>query len=713
MIPLLLFLDGKSYIHTYLFDVIAHVMKVSRNCIIALYIISAVVVIATVAIQYAVKLTDNDLWFHLAYGRYILDHWTLIPDHSIFSWTPAVNNTIYCAWIPEIIFYLLYKAGGMPVFFIMRYLCIIVFVLLALTLVDRKQINTLPVILLVLLLGLLMSISGVRIKAEIFSFVFMTIMVWTWFRIKTSPSENILSFYVFPMLVLLWVNSHGGFIFGMAFLGAVVAGEIIHWLRGSSEALSPMARKHLFISTLFCFLAIFITPYGWHYPAQLLNNLILHPGEFNQHTQGVMEYQTIFYPDARSLHFIDYLILSLGLLTGMLVIHLRRHKPDWSLLLSNALFIFIYMRYLRTTYFWAIIFVFSALFILREIYREDSELLLKNRYLKAIVPSATLAILFFYSARAQYTAFCSPDFGFSINYSSPITEAEYIHKHFPHLRMGNDYNSGSYLIWALWPQQKVFIDSRFFPYAQWYSTYDEFLYGQDKTLKDHFLNTFPCEMWCLTYDFTQLRYFMDSPDWRLVYYGPSACIFLSSHVRHQKGHEVAETVYDVTFYQALSIAHFALEVGDLSVSKKILSGLRPLPFCRQQKKLALQALLYGGSVMYSKNRFMDAADLYASALRIDPDSATAYYMMGNAQARLKNMDKAMLSFREAIRIKPDHDMAHNNLANVLLLMNKLEEATKEYSEALRINPQNSQARKNLNSILSRGKNRDNTLDQSQ
>jgi hypothetical protein len=84
----------------------------------------ALVVLATIALRYAEPINDGDIWFHLAYGRYFLENHTLIPDHSIFSWTPAANDTIYCAWIPEIFFYLLFKAGGLQVLYALRYLFI-------------------------------------------------------------------------------------------------------------------------------------------------------------------------------------------------------------------------------------------------------------------------------------------------------------------------------------------------------------------------------------------------------------------------------------------------------------------------------------------------------------------------------------------------------------------------------------------------------------
>jgi len=669
-------------------------MKRSYNYRTVCYFLLAVLVVGTILIQYALKLTDNDLWFHLAYGRYILEHRTLIPDHGFFSWSPSSNSTIYCAWIPEVIFYLLYRVGGMPIFFVVRYLCIILFVLCTIPLLKKEQGHLTPAILLIILCGLLMAQSGLRIKAEIFSFIFMTLMVGIWYKIKISPFKNRLLCYLFPVIVIIWVNSHGGFIFGLAFLGTILVGEVINRLSGSPEMLPPEARKHLFISVLCCAFAVVLTPYGWLYPAQLLETLLLDSGDFSIHTQGIMEYQTIFYPDAHHLHLIDYLIVSLGILILLLVEHHRRHKPDWSLLLSNALFICIYMRYLRTTYFWAIIFVFSALYLLRGVTRTDSRIC-SNTSLHPTIEAAVVAILLFFSVRAQYQCLCSPDFGFSVNYSSPIAEAEYIRRNFRNLRMGNDYDSGSYLLWALGNETKVFIDSRYFPYAEWYSEYDEFAYGKDKTAKDRFLKRYPCDLWCLTYDFPQIQYFLNSPEWKLVYYGPSSCIFLSSKIDYPHHRETAGSLYNVSFHQALSVSRFALQAGDLSIAKELLIRLKPFPFCKQQKSLALDAMMSFGNIMYSKERFMDAVDLYSGVLRIDRDSAPAYVMMGNAQARMNQLEDATKSYREAIRIKPDDDMAHNDLANILLLQHKFEEAIGEYSEALRVNPQSVQAQKNL------------------
>ncbi|MGW8320964.1 MAG: hypothetical protein ACWGSD_05360, partial [Thermodesulfobacteriota bacterium] len=45
------------------------------------------IVLLTLAIRYAEPVRDGDLWWQMAYGRYLIEHRTLIPDHTAFTWT--------------------------------------------------------------------------------------------------------------------------------------------------------------------------------------------------------------------------------------------------------------------------------------------------------------------------------------------------------------------------------------------------------------------------------------------------------------------------------------------------------------------------------------------------------------------------------------------------------------------------------------------------
>ncbi len=559
----------------------------------------------------------------------------------------------------------------------LRYLFIMVFILLVFSYPKKYHSGFFPVMFLICLTGLLMSRGGLRIKAELFSFLLMTIMVWTWFRIKTRPDKNWYLFYLFPLLMLLWVNSHGGFIFGIVFLGLVLVGEVINLATGSSEKLNPQDRKHLFISIILSGLAVLITPYGWRYPIQLVNNLVINPEEFKGHMINVSEYFSIFSPVAYYSHFIDYMIVSLGILIILMIAQLRRNRTDWALLLVNALFLIIYIKYLRATYFWAVIFVFSSTYLIKKISQDDSEVSIKKP-LKFVLHGITLILLLFIVVRAQYESFCVPGFGLNPDYISPVSEANYIRTNFPDLLMGNDYYCGSYLLWSLWPSKKVFIDARYFPYRRWYSEYIEFEWSQDKTHIELFLNKNKCDLWCLSYKKPIFQYFITSPDWRPVYYGPSACIFLSN--RADLSHytrTIAESVYKVGIYQADTITKFALSVGDLEVAKNYVKAMNPNPLCPQQVRLAINAKLNVGNTLLAQGNSYDAIQVYTDGLKIGQMNPLLHYFLGN------DIDDR------------DHAMVHNNLGYSLMGINQVGEAVKQYNEALKIKPDLTIAQRNL------------------
>ncbi|MBP0644767.1 hypothetical protein J8J17_23510, partial [Mycobacterium tuberculosis] len=61
------------------------------------------------------------------------------------------------------------------------------------------------------------------------------------------------------------------------FLAAIFVAELALRWRAPSAALSRRGFRALFRALLLCAVAIFLTPYGWHYPAQLVAD-IFHTG---------------------------------------------------------------------------------------------------------------------------------------------------------------------------------------------------------------------------------------------------------------------------------------------------------------------------------------------------------------------------------------------------------------------------------------------------
>jgi hypothetical protein len=75
-----------------------------------------------------------------------------------------------------------------------------------------------------------------------------------------------------------------------------------------------------------------------------------------------------------------------------------------------------------------------------------------------------------------------------------------------------------------------------------------------------------------------LRYFINSPDWRTAYYGPSACVFVSKRINKPDTiRSVAPSVYETDLYQAYTITKSVSLVGDIEVSRKIVQTMQPNP----------------------------------------------------------------------------------------------------------------------------------------
>ena len=122
--------------------------------------------------------------------------------------------------------------------FAFRYACVLLFVLAVWYQARRVGAVRHPLTWLICLLGVLMSQNAAYIKPEIFSYVFMTLTVLAWLRIKSEGENGWRTCYLFPLLMLLWVNSHGGFIFGAVFLFILGLGEALNLLLSPEEAIA-------------------------------------------------------------------------------------------------------------------------------------------------------------------------------------------------------------------------------------------------------------------------------------------------------------------------------------------------------------------------------------------------------------------------------------------------------------------------------------------
>lgn len=321
----------------------------------------AVLVLATWFVQYLHPIMDGDTWHQMAYGRYMLENRTTTVDHTSFCWTPTSGDFIYCAWIAEIVIHLLYKIGETTILFFFRYLCQLPFLLAMILYARARGALTNPMTWLVVVLGVLMSVNSAYVKPNMFSHVFMTFIVCVWIYLKHAKNRSAYACYLFPIAMLIWANTHGGFIFGAFFLFVMALGEEINSVFSPQTALPLRVRKHLLFALFLSAATVFMTPYGLEYPVYLFRDLA--SKEYSSITAAVREYDSIFAPHQQGFHFVDFLkaaaLLLLGLLASQVILRLFGRRGEsgqtngppilregWLLVLVNIAFGAIGLQYL-------------------------------------------------------------------------------------------------------------------------------------------------------------------------------------------------------------------------------------------------------------------------------------------------------------------------------------------------------------------------------
>ncbi len=533
----------------------------------------AALTMVTLAFRYALPVRDGDLWWHMLYGKYFLENHTLIADHTIFSWSPTTNDRIYCTWLADIFLYLMHRATGLTGLFAFRYLCLFTLIAGCFFYARRQRIATHPLTWFLCLNALLMAYTAAFLKPEIISFALMTLSAWNWWHIRSSGEKAWRSTYLFPLIMLVWVNSHGGFVFGAVFYLLIAAGELLNSWLAPKNTLPAHVRKHLAIALPLAALAVFLTPYGYHYPLQLVS--VLQPSADNMnYVKKIAAYVSPFaFEDTYNLTLCADLAIAL-----LLILFFRNfRKVEWSALLANLIFAFLYTRFFRTTFYWAPVFLFASLNLLA-CGPLVPDAIRYSRVVNRLLTGIILVCGCLLAGNTLYKAAIIPEnyiwMGFGISEANPVEEAQYIKKYFPDARIGNTYDQGAYLLWELWPENKVFFDSRHFPYRAWSDEYFSFAAGS--SIKA-FTEKYPCDLWCIgLQNSTLLIGLLLSEEWKLALYGKNAAVLVRNDISLPEGvSRTSKHIYNLkNLSNALDIFKFAIHIGDFETAEKLLAAMQ-------------------------------------------------------------------------------------------------------------------------------------------
>ena len=400
-------------------------------------------------------LTDSDYFWHLKTGEYILAHHAL-PKTDIFSYTQYGKPWELHEWLFEVMLYQVWQwAGGWGVRFMTSLLATLS--LLFAYLAASRLLKGSTAALVLLLIVMVPFSLGISPRPQLMTYLLFSAFLYVLSDFKYFQGMRAL--ILLPVLMVLWVNVHGGYIVGIALLLLFSLCEWANYgLGGTRDEMTVTRLKRLSWSTAATILASLANPYfveHWLYPFRVMG--------MNASRNYISEWRS---PDFHDPHTLSYLFL-VGIFFAIDIY--RRKKPDATEFVLPSAFIaasFYAVRHIPLAALLLLVFGAAALHQglfagslaggLRKLQRRYASRITAGRQLGNVeyamnwmfLGIAMLSLLFYAQAHRDRPG------------PAPAGAAQFVLDSGLRGRMFNSYDFGGYLIYKLYPAQRVFIDGR-------------------------------------------------------------------------------------------------------------------------------------------------------------------------------------------------------------------------------------------------------------
>ena len=275
------------------------------------------------AVRGAVKLTqsDGDLAAHLRMGETIL-RLRHIPAHSLASYTAASEPMISHGWLSEVLFALLFRAGGLPLLVVVT--AIIIGLTHALVAVFLRNRGVDPRwALAAALISLALASTHWLTRPHMFSILGAVV---TLFLLESKRPHRELFFFA---LFAVWANLHGGWLYGLLMIAAYAVGDLLEAWIATEKAPWLMRARSDGIALAVASCATVVNPYGLRVHAEVLS-AVTSP----LLARNIGEYLPPNFQEVGQLPFLIVLMLILGLLA----LARERMPLRWLVLIAMSLF---------------------------------------------------------------------------------------------------------------------------------------------------------------------------------------------------------------------------------------------------------------------------------------------------------------------------------------------------------------------------------------
>ncbi len=405
----------------------------------------------------SVNLLDPDYFWHIKTGEQILLHGSL-PSADMFSHTNFERPWVLHEWLFQVVLFTIHDLLGalgikvMTVFLGMLSLYV--------TYLAVSRINHSRTFSALLTLAFFVPMAPfISPRPQLVSFVFFAVTMLLLVQFKYLKRTRYL--VALPAMMILWVNMHGGYIIGITLLMLFAMCEFISYWQ--SDELDKAYRKQLSKLALITFITILSSALNpdfishWLYPINVMS----------------MEASRSFITEWRSPNFHHFLPkYNLLLILGFFIVYAYRQiKPDLTEVVIPVFFIAAgFVSYRHMPFAILTVMPFIGIACVKGAAATLSESAVGMMYKKYITSRRQLGnteyllnwVLTLLIATALLLSYPIVEQSHQKERDSiiPVKATEFIIKTGLSGRMFNTYRFGGYLIYRLYPDQRVFIDGR-------------------------------------------------------------------------------------------------------------------------------------------------------------------------------------------------------------------------------------------------------------
>lgn len=219
----------------------------------------------------AVRPYNPDVYLHLTTGRYIFEHGEL-PQFDIFSYTKYGEQWILHEWLYQLLIYIVNNAFGATG--LQAFASILITSTLIVTKRSCELLGSSVLVSWMTAIALFLAwLPFISTRPQIITYLFLSFSLHAYLQYRLKGSSKAL--YTLPPIMLLWVNSHGGFLIGIILLGYAVFFDSIEKLFYERRWHLPNTLLYILALTLIASIA---NPNGIHqllFPFQLMDQWMM------------------------------------------------------------------------------------------------------------------------------------------------------------------------------------------------------------------------------------------------------------------------------------------------------------------------------------------------------------------------------------------------------------------------------------------------------